>query len=175
MYHLHLDTLDSHTDYEALVNQYREGNMLQVCFDYVSDFRQAKILRDIFEAICKQYHFGDILTARMTLVIDELNNNAIEYGSRTGDTNTMSVVVEKRDKNIEVCIEVSDSGKGSQHKNASEMNELKQTILKEGFTHHHSIRGRGLFMIIQNIVDDLYFKDTDAGGLIVGVKRSIEL
>ena len=39
------------------------------------------------------------------------------------------------------------------------MENEKLARVKKGFAHHASIRGRGLFLIIINIVDELYFKD----------------
>jgi hypothetical protein len=47
------------------------------------------------------------------------------------------------------------------------MENLKQEKKQLGFEGHHSIRGRGLFLITEKIVDNLYFKDATDGGLIV--------
>jgi hypothetical protein len=43
------------------------------------------------------------------------------------------------------------------------MEEFKRIRIHENFKEHKSIRGRGLFLIIINIVDELYFKNTDTG------------
>ena len=81
MHKIDINALNTTTNYSQLVAKCMDKDDLQVSFSYASDFRSAKTLRDIFEAICHIYHFDEMLTSRMTLVIDELNNNAIEYGS----------------------------------------------------------------------------------------------
>jgi len=95
------------------------------------------------------------------LIVDELNNNAIEYGSKKGDLNKMTFSFQRNTKTL-LSIEVEDSGAGKDAKNAETMRKLQSTKIKEGFENHASIRGRGLFMIIVNLVDELYFKDSDA-------------
>ncbi len=72
-------------------------------------------------------------------------------------------------------IEVEDSWKWKYHKNSREMEILWEKKLKEWFKNHSSIRWRGLFLIIKNIVDDLYFKDSFTWWLIVGVKKKIKI
>jgi hypothetical protein len=47
------------------------------------------------------------------------------------------------------------------------MEEYRDLRKNEDFSHHTSIRGRGLFLIIIKIVDELYFRNTQNGGLIV--------
>jgi hypothetical protein len=53
------------------------------------------------------------------------------------------------------------------------MEEFKKIRVHEDYAQHKSIRGRGLFLIIINIVDELYFKNTTQGGLIVGYKKDL--
>ena len=72
-----------------------------------------------------------------------------------------------------VQIEVEDSGKWKDHKTALEMETLRAHQLRLWYTHHKSIRWRGLFMIIVHIVDRLYFRDTKEGWLVVGIKKKI--
>ena len=43
------------------------------------------------------------------------------------------------------------------------------------FDSHNSIRWRGLFLIIYKLVDNLYFKDSTKGGLIVGIQKKVKL
>jgi hypothetical protein len=52
---------------------------VKVCFNYVSNFENTKTLRDMFSEICNIYNIDEMWKNRLVLVIDELNNNAIEY------------------------------------------------------------------------------------------------
>ncbi|MCP4523379.1 MAG: ATP-binding protein [Candidatus Gracilibacteria bacterium] len=146
---------------------------LDIEFSYASDFRNAKVLRDFVEIILRLYKVDSREIPRFILITDELNNNAIEHGSLSNDVNYMRIFIHKGKKKIEISIEVEDSGKGKSSKNAKEMNQHKKNRLKDGFHHHKSIRGRGLFLIIINIVNDLYFSDGKKGGLIVGIKKNL--
>jgi hypothetical protein len=53
------------------------------------------------------------------------------------------------------------------------MEEYRDEREQEDFRYHTSIRGRGLFLIIIKIVDELYFRNTQKGGLIVGFKKDL--
>ena len=53
------------------------------------------------------------------------------------------------------------------------MQELRAQNENKDFTQHHSIRGRGLFLIISHLVDELYFEDSQNGGLIVGARKTL--
>lgn len=49
---------------------------------YDSDFKSAKILRDIVEGVCELMKIDAKWKSRITLIVDEMNNNAIEYGTK---------------------------------------------------------------------------------------------
>jgi len=49
---------------------------------YNSDFKNAKKLREIVDIICIMYDIDAKWKTRLILICDELNNNAIEYGSK---------------------------------------------------------------------------------------------
>jgi anti-sigma regulatory factor (Ser/Thr protein kinase) len=86
----------------------------------------------------------------------------------------MRVFVEKFEEwKSQIIIEVQDTGKWNFAKSAEEMLALKEMKMEEWFDNHKSIRGRGLFMIILKLADELYFKDAPNGGLIVWVKKNI--
>lgn len=146
----------------------------QISLQYKSDFKSAKILRDYIDEICFVLWIKDIWKSRIILITDELNNNAIEYGSKSGDTNTLRISAHIKPKSIYINLEVEDSGTGEFHKSANEMEQIRKKRKKEWFSNHHSIRGRGLFMIISTLVDTLYFKDSANGGLIVWIEKKIK-
>ena len=155
------------------IDNYITSHTASIEFVYKSDFKNAKILRDCVEYILQSFNLAQKDIARYVLACDEMNNNAIEHGSKPGDTNTLRIQINKTETQISLDIQVQDSGNGSTAKSAQQMNECKNKRLQIDFTKHNSIRGRGLFLIIVNIVDELYFKDADKWGLIVGFKKDL--
>jgi hypothetical protein len=151
-----------------------KDNSIEILFSYVSDFSNAKKLRDIVFSICEILELGEKVRNRIIVVIDELNNNAIEYGSKFWDINKLKFIIKQEEKWIYINIEVIDSWKWAFPKTALEMKILKEKKLKDWFEWYHSIRWRGLFMIIINIVDKLYFKDSKDWGLIVWIEKTIK-
>lgn len=47
--------------------------------------------------------------SRLTLMVDEMNNNAIEYGSQAGDINKLRFHCNYTKDTIDINIEVEDS------------------------------------------------------------------
>jgi anti-sigma regulatory factor (Ser/Thr protein kinase) len=111
--------------------------------------------------------------ARFILATDEMNNNAIEYWSLSHENNYLRVNIVREWKNLSVVIEVEDSWNWKSAKTAEQMEEYRNERAHEDFKHHTSIRGRGLFLIIIKIVDELYFRNTNNWGLIVGFKKDL--
>jgi anti-sigma regulatory factor (Ser/Thr protein kinase) len=93
------------------LSSYIHNDTLDIEFLYVSDFRSAKILRDFVDVICRSFHIDSITLSRFILIVDEMNNNAIEHGSRKGDMNKLrfKIFIEEGMQNVQ--IEVEDSGK----------------------------------------------------------------
>jgi anti-sigma regulatory factor (Ser/Thr protein kinase) len=98
-------------DKDSLLSKYASNGNLSIEFSYLSDFKSAKILRDIVGSICNHLKLDKITTSRITLIVDEMNNNAIEYGSQKGDMNKIRFQTESYGGNISMIIEVEDSGK----------------------------------------------------------------
>lgn len=144
-------------------------------FEYTSDFKNAKELRDFVEAISDAVWMPNKWKRRFVLITDEINNNAIEYWSRPEDKNRITIRMIKRKSLLDIFVEVEDSGKGKSPKTAKEMYEIKEKKLTSDFWPKTGIRGRWLFLIISNTVDKLYFEDWKNGGLIVWVEKRIDL
>lgn len=96
---------------------------------------------------------------RLVLIFDELNNNAIEHGSTQKDSNHVFISIKQSSKGWEIEGRVSDCGGGTDAKTCQELTEA-QAFYKDNvdFTKHHSIRGRGLFLIIAQLVQVLRFE-----------------
>jgi hypothetical protein len=55
------------------------------------------------------------------------------------------------------------------------MEQIRKEHENEDFSHHSSIRGRGLFLIISQLVDALIFADVPDRGLKVTVVKDLIL
>lgn len=174
MEQLKLDQISAADKREDWLIKLSESHKIDVSISYASDFKNAKILREFVDELCKKYQVHPKWRTRLVLVIDELNNNAIEYGSQSGDTNYLALKVEKVDNVTHFEAAVTDTGTGVKAKTAQDMHDLREKHENKDFTRHNSIRWRGLFLIISRLVDTLYFEDSKEGGLVVGIKKILD-
>ncbi|NUJ98038.1 ATP-binding protein [Candidatus Gracilibacteria bacterium] len=151
----------------------KDGIKLHLLYD--SKFESAKILRDYVELASSLAGIDTKWVSRLILITDEMNNNAIEYGSKQKEKNKLNFEIIKNEKEIYIKVEVEDNGNGKSPKTAQEMESLRNEKGNKNFKTHQSIRGRGLFMIISSLVDNLYFKNNEKGGLIVGIEKTLFL
>jgi len=172
---ININNLKDPINMGKIVSDHIEKKWLDIELIYNSDFKNAKFLRDFIESVWKQFKLDKRQVARFVLVIDELSNNAIEYGSEKGWMNKLRIIVEVDWKKISFIAEVEDTGLWAKPKTALDMETLRAHQLKLWYKLHDSIRWRGLFMIIVNSVDRLYFKDTESWWLIVWIKKTIEV
>ncbi len=115
--------------------------------------------------------FSEQWAFRFQSVVDELTNNAIEYGSKPGEEIKITFISEKG-KSIEIFVE--DTGTAPTKKTASEMAKMLEERKQLDPTKLTSIRGRGLSQIVSNWTDVLEFIDNEKGGLTVHVIKYIE-
>jgi hypothetical protein len=113
--------------------------------------------------------------SRLILITDELNNNAIEYWSSKWDNNKLTVIFYIKNNSIDLFLEVEDTWRWKLHKTSKEMILLRNKKKLNWFFKNNWIRWRWLFMIIEKIVDKLYFKDSEKGGLIVWINKKIKI
>lgn len=171
---LFIDDLPSDFDKSTYINEIiQKNNEIALEFHYFSDFRNAKILRDFLELLLSKKELPAQTVSRFILASDELNNNAIEYGSAQGEMNKLRIHISQSDNKYSIQLEVEDTWTWEKHKTADQMREKQQEVLSKWFKNHASIRGRGLFMIIVKIMDELYFENSSTGGLIVGIKKDL--
>lgn len=168
---LNLSLLDTSFVTKEIAN----SNNIKLELIYKSIFTNTSTIRNLVSIICNELKLESTMKFKIVLIVDELNNNAIEYWSRDEDINIMRINIEKELDSYSINIEVEDSWKWKYNKKAYEMHEIWEKKLKEGFNNHSSIRWRGLFLIIKNIVDDLYFKDSEKWGLIVWIVKKIKI
>lgn len=142
---------------------------------YKSDFTVTKDLRDFIELTWELFCLSKDVIARIILLSDELNNNAIEYWSDNGWDNFLRLNIEKNNDTIDLNIEVEDNWKWKCPKTALEMETMRAHKLKIWYGSHNSIRWRWLFLIAVKVADRLYFKNSKKWWLIVWVKKKIKL
>ncbi|MBN2306674.1 sensor histidine kinase [Candidatus Peregrinibacteria bacterium] len=105
---------------------------------------------------------------RFQSVVDELTNNAIEFGSKAGENITITFVSVKG-KYIEVY--VRDTGTGVKKMTAADMMQYLETHKNIDPTTITTIRGRGLSQIVANWADKVGFTDNEGGGLTAHVVK----
>lgn len=176
MKEIQVHTLIESWDLKKYLESYIQDDIFHVRFLFESSFQNAKVLRDTMDIICSSMWLDSKWKTRMVLIVDELNNNAIEYGSKSEEINTLEVYLEKQSKwEFYIKISVEDTGNGEHAKTAQEMDKMREERINKWFKNHNSIRGRGLFMIISNLVDTLYFKDSENNGkgLVVWIEKKL--
>jgi len=174
MKEVQIHELSTHPDRKQFLESCIQNDTFDVCFIFGSSFVNAKLLRDTVDMVCAIMWLDSKWKTRMVLIVDELNNNAIEYGSKETDMNKLHIYIKKEPWNsFDIKISVQDSGNGEHAKSAQEMEELRDTRTQKWFKNHNSIRWRWLFMIISNLVDILYFKDAENKGLIVWIEKKL--
>ncbi len=115
--------------------------------------------------------FSEQWAFRFQSVVDELVNNAIEFGSKPG-TDVKITFLSKKGKSIEIFVD--DTGTGPDKKTAHEMTAYVEERRNIDPTQITSIRGRGLPQIVSHWTDVLEFKDNADGGLTVHVAKFLE-
>lgn len=175
MKNINISNLITKEERQHIIKSNFDKNWLDICVEYPAIFASAKVLRDFIVDIADFFHFKWMWKSRLTLIADELNNNAIEYWSLKNDINKMSIKVIIINNEVELILQVEDTGKWKESKTAKEMILLRNTKKLKWFHKNNWIRWRGLFMIIERLVDELYFKDWENGGLIVWIRKKIEI
>lgn len=107
---------------------------------------------------------------RFQSVIDELCNNAIEYGSLQG-SDIRVTFLNKKDDCLEISVE--DTGTGKNSMKAAELQKLFEERRAQGYV-FTGIRGRGLAKIVGEWTDEIHFEDRTGGGLRIVVKKFIK-
>lgn len=116
--------------------------------------------------------FSEQWAYRFQSVVDELCNNAIEHGSKPGETITIRFV-NNPNESIEIFVE--DSGTGPKPMKAAELQEyIKKTKNESDSLLLEKFRGRGLAKIVFEWTDELEITDNDQGGLTLRVKKYLQ-
>ena len=115
-------------------------------------------------------NFEEKWAYRFQSVIDELCNNAIEYGSAPGSDIRVSFIYKKDGYLI---ISVEDTGTGKNKLNAAGLQKLFNDRKAPGYA-FTGIRGRGLVKIVGEWSDELKFEDRPEGGLKISITKHLK-
>lgn len=175
MKEIYLENISEDKDKKEIIKWLLEDNKLNVEIFYKSNFLVTKNLRDFIEVSGNIFWISEKMIARIILISDELNNNAIEHWSSEDAINKLRLKIEKIDWKIILNLEVEDNWKWKDPKTALDMETLRAHKLKLWYKEHDSIRWRWLFLITVQIADRLYFKNSKEGWLIVWIKKELDL
>ncbi len=115
-------------------------------------------------------NFEEKWAFRFQSVVDELCNNAIEYGSAPGSDIRISFIY-KKDDYLE--IQVEDTGTGKNKINGEQLQKIYDEKKAPGYT-FTGIRGRGLVKIVGEWTDEIHFEDRKEGGIKITVKKHLK-
>ena len=116
--------------------------------------------------------FSDQWAFRFQSVVDELCNNAIEFGSAKGQN--VKVTFEYT-PNVSLDIYVEDSGTGENPLKPEELAKIvkdRQEI--STMDKLKTLRGRGLSEIVSNWTDKLEFTKSELGGICVHITKTVD-
>ena len=130
-------------------------------------------IRDfILSFIRNTTEFGEKWAYRFQSIVDELCNNAIEFGSSPGKDIILTL---KYLPNQSLEIVVEDTGTGKNKTTAVEMKKILAEHSQPDYV-NTGLRGRGLAKIVQEWSDELEISDRADGGLCFrAVKRLDQL
>ncbi len=115
-------------------------------------------------------NFEEKWAFRFQSVVDELCNNAIEYGSAPGSDVRITFQYCKEQY---LDISVEDTGTGKNKTTAAQLQKLFGDRREPGYV-FTGIRGRGLIKIVGEWTDQITFADRPGGGIIVTVRKYIK-
>jgi len=115
-------------------------------------------------------NFAEKWAFRLQSVVDELCNNAIEYGSGE-DEDILVTFVYSKEQYVDIIVE--DTGTGKNKMTAMEMNKLLEERRNENYK-FTGIRGRGLAKIVAEWTDEIEFTDKEGGGLKVRIRKYLK-
>lgn len=128
-------------------------------------------IRDFIFSFTKNVtEFNEQWAYRFQSIADELCNNAIEYGSSSGQDIKLTIMYIPK-QNIEIIVE--DTGTGKQKINAEQLHRLVEEKKQPTYV-QAGIRGRGLSKIVVEWTDQLEFFDRPEGGIKVRAVKNFE-
>lgn len=152
-------------------NKNKNPNLTKITITLPTNAYFVSGIRDFTLSLIKNTtNFAEKWAYRMQSIVDELCNNAIEYGSAK-DEEIKVTLCHSKDEYIEVSVE--DTGTGKTNIKAADMQKIMDEKRKEDYK-FIGLRGRGLAKIVAEWSDELEFLDKEGGGLIVRVRKYLK-
>ncbi|MDP3975865.1 MAG: ATP-binding protein [bacterium] len=124
---------------------------------FPADYKNVAPLRDLAARMAEIVEFDHKTVERVRSVVDELCNNAIEYGSQP----TSEVILELHADQKNIKIACLDQGHGNKL-TAKQIQDQLHQVGPEG-----GQRGRGLSMVVKSFADEFLIEDRKEGGVKV--------
>ncbi len=129
-------------------------------------------IRDLSKTLAKSMAgFSEQWAYRFQSVVDELANNAIEFGSKPGEMIRLTFISSMHEF-IEVFVQDSGTGKGGRQASEIQAFVLKRASLDPAAL--SGIRGRGLAQIVSKWADTLEFEPNERGGITAHVIKKFQ-
>jgi len=122
---------------------------------FPADYKNIAPLRDLGYHVAKLQGYSEQQAEHCRSVIDELCNNAIEYGSQP----TSEVILEILADGNAIRMACHDQGHGNTLKAEQITQLLEQPIASD------APRGRGIRMIVKGFADEFQVSDRAGGGI----------
>lgn len=167
--------LKDSTQRSQFLREFATVKSWNLCIQYNSNYENTKILREIIDEFCNLFGVPLKWKTRLVLIFDELNNNAIEHWSIESDMNRCFISLKKRKDWIYIIGYVEDTWNAVDAKDYKQMKILQEQFKNKDFSKHQSIRGRGLFLIISQLVQVLDFRPASIWWVQVYFEKLIPL
>jgi anti-sigma regulatory factor (Ser/Thr protein kinase) len=122
---------------------------------FPADIHQVPPLRELASHVARSEGFDEHKAEHIKSVVDEICNNAIEFGSRPGSR----VVLELHTTPESMQITCHDQGHGNKL-TAIQIQERMRRVVPQ-----HSPRGRGMSLIVKGFMDEVTVTDREGGGI----------
>ncbi|MDF2378848.1 MAG: ATP-binding protein [Candidatus Gracilibacteria bacterium] len=122
---------------------------------FPADYKNIPPLREMVYRIAILDEFDKKDAEHLKSVVDELCNNAIEWGSQP----TSEVILEVYSDDKHMKITCRDQGHGNKLPSGEVLNKLDEEVQES------AARGRGLRMIVRGFMDEITINDRKDGGL----------
>lgn len=122
---------------------------------FPADYKNIPPLRELVYHVAILEEFDKKAAEHLKSVVDELCNNAIEWGSQP----TSEIILEVYSDEKHIKITCRDQGHGNKLTAEQLTSKLEEKV------DENASRGRGLRMIIQGFMDEISVSDRKTGGL----------
>ncbi len=135
-----------------------------------ADFKFSPLLREVSGRIFDDLGFTEAWSGRLKLVLEELFNNAVEYGSNEISQVYITFLFDEQ----ELSFQVEDEGTGPKKIYPLELHAIIKKNREElDANDQNKDGGRGLALISRLWADRLSVENSSHGGLLLGFRKEV--